>query len=751
MPMSIRTRLRNLRNQARRHGWVGTLRGLVARYPRRLLSHLFGSATQQDEVREPNHLTTGPLVSIVIPSRTDRNILRAMRGLRRTTYKTVEVIVVDNGLSPEVVDQCRAATEFEVRHVANPQNLSFSESCNRGAAAARGSLLVFYNDDIVPLDFDWLGAMVECHLSTGWAVGAVLMGPLDEKNERRLLHRGIAFTWRDGLPRPVNLTSPAPEPTERWTNVAAATAACLLVSRDTFEAIGGFDTGYVYGWEDVDLCLRLRREGLGVVVCNEAILQHNESWTQRSLDTETRRANYYNNSRRFNDYWAPELARAIRWDRFSGGRFWADGERPKAGITVTSTNPRDGFGDLYTAKELAQELERAGWSTSLLPRYGSGWYEDQTQYDLIISLLPTFDPRQRPDSPIAIAWVRNWPTRWAEQLTTGSFDVTAIASQGFAAHLPPISGALVAPLATNPDRFSAGPPSPDLEARLVLTANRWREDRTLDQVRPNEDGELVLFGKGWDDADLTGIDWRGHLDYDRLAELYRSADVVVDITVEPNVPAVNARVFDALAVGTVVLSDNVEGSREVFGGRLPVFTDNATFRSTYIRLLENRHDTRRLVAELRTSVLAEHTYRRRIEAFLEAARSSVLRPRLALVTSQEFVPLASSLAALLRDRDFLVVLADAGEWDTPRCRVADAAVVIDPKGEIDLDPRPSQVHLHLRDLQQVARSLEPFDADLDHTALREMTKTVVEHIRAGLAERPASTGIRPLLPTREAT
>lgn len=744
MPMSIRTRLRNLRNQARRHGWVGTLRGLVARYPRRLLSHLFGSATQQDEVREPKHLTTGPLVSIVIPSRTDRNILRAIRGLRRTTYRTVEVIVVDNGLSPEVVDQCRAATEFEVRHVANPQNLSFSESCNRGAAAARGSLLVFYNDDIVPLDFDWLGAMVECHLSTGWAVGAVLMGPVNDQNERRLLHRGIAFTWRDGLPRPVNLTAPNPEPTERWTNAAAATAACLLVSREAFESIGGFDTGYVYGWEDVDLCLRLRREGLGVVVCNEAVLQHNESWTQRSLDTETRRANYYNNSQRFNDHWAPELTRAIRWDRFNGGQFWADEARPRAGITVTSSNPRDGFGDLYTARELAMELERAGWSTSLLARYGSSWYEDETQYDLIISLLPTFDPDQRPDIPVVVAWVRNWPTRWAEQLTKGSFDVIAIASQGFTSHLPPGSRALVAPAATNPDRFRPGPPSSGLQARLVLTANRGRGALELNAVPCHEDDALVVYGKGWEDADLTGIDWRGPFDYDQLPDIYRSAEVVVDLTDDHTIPALNAGVFDALAAGTIVLSDNVEGSQEVFGGSLPVFFDKATFQSTYRRLVENRHDTHRLLAGLRANILADHTYRRRVETFLQAARSALLCPRAAVLTTERYSLLASSLASGFRGYGFVVTTVGVGEWDSPRTRAADVVVIVDPEADRHLSPRPSQVHLSWRRIIRIAEESETLDME-DPDKWRELCKTLAHHVEAELAQRPGATGIRPVL------
>ncbi|HDH03470.1 MAG TPA: glycosyltransferase, partial [Actinobacteria bacterium] len=239
------------------------------------------------QMRPNSGRVEGPMVSIVVPTRNGAaHLRRLMDGLeRRTAYRSFELIVVDNGSTDETAAVLASATSHMVNLLANGSNQTFSESCNQGAAAATGDLILFLNNDTDPINHGWLGAMVDSLVDEDHpdrvAVGAVLVYP-QGRNTRApgqapltVQHRGIAFNWVDGGPRPVNLgigeDADDPELLETRT-VAAATAACLMVRRTAFESVGGFTDRYVYGWEDVDLCMKLRHEGGKIVVSGEAVL-----------------------------------------------------------------------------------------------------------------------------------------------------------------------------------------------------------------------------------------------------------------------------------------------------------------------------------------------------------------------------------------------------------------------------------------------------------------------------------------------
>jgi hypothetical protein len=89
-------------------------------------------------------------------------------------------------------------------------------------------------------------------------------------------------------------------------DVTAATGACLLVSREAFDAIGGFDTQFAVAYNDVDLCLRLRERGYRVVLAPLARLVHVEAASFGS-HVQGRAAEWKAESDLIHERWAAQM------------------------------------------------------------------------------------------------------------------------------------------------------------------------------------------------------------------------------------------------------------------------------------------------------------------------------------------------------------------------------------------------------------------------------------------------------------
>jgi GT2 family glycosyltransferase len=98
-------------------------------------------------------------------------------------------------------------------------------------------------------------------------------------------HAGVVFP-RDKNPHHIYTGFPERHPAvNRSREFQAVTAACALVRRETFESLNRFDEAFLNGYEDMDLCMRLRRDGCSVEYCHEAVLYHLETATRdHSLD-----------------------------------------------------------------------------------------------------------------------------------------------------------------------------------------------------------------------------------------------------------------------------------------------------------------------------------------------------------------------------------------------------------------------------------------------------------------------------------
>lgn len=225
---------------------------------------------------------------------------------------TFEVIVVLNGAPAE--SRAIAETHPVVdRVIALRANVGFGAAANLAASVAVGDYLVFLNDD-TRVDPHWLTALLDARRDGQRpAVVASLIlnfdGSIQEAGSRILSHGGTLQ-----LGRGLRLEDPAAEPLLQPREVDYGSAAALMVGRELFERIGGFDPIFEPAYyEDVDLQLRVREQGGAVWFEPRARVMHH-------LGRSTTRDHWFRlfaanrSGRQFVSKWAPVLAGAAAAD-----------------------------------------------------------------------------------------------------------------------------------------------------------------------------------------------------------------------------------------------------------------------------------------------------------------------------------------------------------------------------------------------------------------------------------------------------
>ena len=222
-----------------------------------------------------------PHVTIIIPTKDRTELLSTCVTsiVSRSTYRQFDVVIVDNGSTePEshaYFERVQQDPCISVLRIDGPFN--FSRINNQAAARARGSLLCFLNNDTEVISPDWLEEMVSLAVRDGvGAVGAMLYYPSNTMQHAGVVLGlgGIASHPHRGERRgmPGNYGRAALTQT-----MSAVTAACMVLRKDTFEAVGGFDETLAVAYNDVDLCLQLGARGFRNVWTPYAELYHFES------------------------------------------------------------------------------------------------------------------------------------------------------------------------------------------------------------------------------------------------------------------------------------------------------------------------------------------------------------------------------------------------------------------------------------------------------------------------------------------
>jgi hypothetical protein len=249
-----------------------------------------------------------PRVTAVVPFRDGAALTRQLLGSldRYDPGVPLELLLVSNGsVEPETEALIGSlANRPDCRVVRWDHPFNYSILNNVAAAQARGAYLLLLNNDVEALHDGWLAELVaQAQRPEVGAVGCRLLFP-----DGRLQHAGVVlgptgFAVHPFWHLPTDLAwSPFGLP-DTVREYSAVTAACLLMRRQVFEQVGGFDPSLVVSGGDVDLCLRVRRAGYRVLYTPRATLRHHESATRRHRRVVTTDA--WNSFRSFR----PELLR----------------------------------------------------------------------------------------------------------------------------------------------------------------------------------------------------------------------------------------------------------------------------------------------------------------------------------------------------------------------------------------------------------------------------------------------------------
>lgn len=172
------------------------------------------------------------------------------------------------------------------------QQVGYAAANNDGARMGSAPLILFLNDDCV-LEPDAIEKMEEVMQDgTIGVVGAKLMFPLSSTNPNRpagkVQHVGLAVNIRGDVIHPLVGWRVDHPKACKSRDVFAVTGACLMTRRNLFNRLGGFDPAYGLGtFEDVDFCLKIRREGLRVYLNAEA-----KGWHYTGATAEKKRLSY---------------------------------------------------------------------------------------------------------------------------------------------------------------------------------------------------------------------------------------------------------------------------------------------------------------------------------------------------------------------------------------------------------------------------------------------------------------------------
>ncbi len=262
-------------------------------------------------------LTDRPLVSILIPNKDHTDDLRrCIESITdKSSYDNYEIIVIENNSQTDEIKDYYETLKMhpKVRIEKYEGEFNYSKINNFGAAFANGQYLLLLNNDTEVIARNWIEELLMyAQRDDVGAVGCMLYYP-----DYTIQHAGIVLGMGAHRTAGHSHYKMAKENLGYMgrlcyaQNVSAVTGACLMVSKQNFDAVGGLSEDLAIALNDVDLCLKLRQKGLLNVFTPFAQLFHYESASRGTDVTDAaskENADRYNREcELFRQRWKKEL------------------------------------------------------------------------------------------------------------------------------------------------------------------------------------------------------------------------------------------------------------------------------------------------------------------------------------------------------------------------------------------------------------------------------------------------------------
>lgn len=260
-----------------------------------------------------------------IPERPERGAEGALLSDSRRTkaaghHPNIEVIVVDAASSDGSAEMVRA--EFPgVKLVESDENLGYTRGNNLGLRAATGRYVLILNPDteVVGDALSQILAYMDAHPRVG-VLGPQLLYPDGDiqSTRRRFPSLATGFfesTWFQPLAprRLLDHYFARDLPDDQIAEVDWVVGAALLVRRETYEQVGGFDESFFMYSEEMDWCRRMKTAGWQVVYFPPARIVHHEAKSSAQVPAATHIRFNSSKVRYFRKYHGPLAAEALRW------------------------------------------------------------------------------------------------------------------------------------------------------------------------------------------------------------------------------------------------------------------------------------------------------------------------------------------------------------------------------------------------------------------------------------------------------
>lgn len=253
-----------------------------------------------------------PLVSILIPnydhSKTLQTCLDSIRNL--STYQNYEIVIIENNSKKkETFDYYETLKDDDrIKILTWKGHFNYSAINNFGFKYTKGEYILLLNNDIEVISPNWIEEMLMfAQRKDVGAVGAMLYYPSDKIQHGGVILGigGVAGHSHKYYPR--NSYGYASRLCSVQ-NYSAITAACCMIPRHVFEEIKGLDESFEVAFNDIDMCMRIRKAGYLIVWTPYAELYHHESESRGGEDTPEKEARFAGEIRRFKEKWGKELS-----------------------------------------------------------------------------------------------------------------------------------------------------------------------------------------------------------------------------------------------------------------------------------------------------------------------------------------------------------------------------------------------------------------------------------------------------------
>ena len=245
-----------------------------------------------------------PVVSVIIAAHNGLALtLDCLAAIAAAGPKTpAEIIVIDDASSDDT--RMELSKRCDIRYMRNQQNIGFLDSCNIGAAAARGRHLMFLNNDAVltPGSLDFLVETLDRDSCIG-IVGGKLLFP-----NGRLQEAG-AITWADATGANWGRGQDPDDPRFGFSRPVDYVSGCaMMMPKSLFMAVGGFDLRFRPAYyEDTDIAFEVRALGLDVAYQPYCRIVHHEGMSYGSDTRSAKISHMERNRRQFREKWSAVL------------------------------------------------------------------------------------------------------------------------------------------------------------------------------------------------------------------------------------------------------------------------------------------------------------------------------------------------------------------------------------------------------------------------------------------------------------